>query len=195
MDIKALAELILDRQKEKDATIIEIFKTGSQIFLDRKKDYDFVIICKNYNQRRTREVVEENGLKYDIIIIDENAVKASMDFNNLFYVHKDIKLFNYLFEKNIRQTIYGNFELDWSMLQHKEDYLGFIKERFNKTNYDILKDPWRVGKSFVHYYVILKIYENNKVELTEEIINNVSLLYGSTIEAKPIIDWIFNKLK
>lgn len=186
---------MLVSQKETEATILEIFVTGSRVFLERNTDQDFVAICRNYKQRRTRRSFERGGIVYDIVIIDETAVSASFDFSDLFYVPKEIKFFNYMFDKNIRKTVYGGVELNWSMLDHKQEYLAFIKDRFNnKSNLGILKDPWRMGKSFVHYYTILKIYENNKVEITEEMLNNITLLYGGTEEAKPVIDWVFAKM-
>jgi hypothetical protein len=189
MNIKQLAENLLIKQKEDNAVILEIFQTGSNVFnLGREKDNDYVIICENYGQRKRREFVLDNNIKYDILIMDKKAVLASLDFDDYIYIQNDIKLFSYFYDDNIRKTVYGNANLNWSMLNHKEKYIKYIKDRFATTKYHILPDPWRLGKHLVHYYVVLKIYENNKAELTEQILLDIETLYSGTEVSMPIIE-------
>lgn len=196
MNIKQLAENLLIQQKENNAIILEIFQTGSNVFnLERENDNDYVIICENYGQRKRREFVVDNDIKYDILIMDKKAVLASLDFDDYIYIQNDIKLFSYFYDDAIRKTVYGSANLNWSMLNHKEKYIDYIKNRFSKTKYHILPDPWRVGKHLVHYYLVLKIYENNKAELTEELLVDIKTFYSGTEASMPMIEWTIAKLK
>jgi hypothetical protein len=196
MNIKEIAERLLVEQKEDNAIILEIFQTGSNVFgVKRKKDDDYVVICENYGQRKRREIVIENDIKYDILIMDKKAVEASLDFDNYVYIQNDIKLFSYFYDVSIRKIIYGNSNLNWSMLDHKAKYIAYIKNKFASTKYHILPSPWKFGKHLVHYYVILKIYENNKAELTDQMLLDIKALYDTTEASMPIIDWIMLNLK
>jgi hypothetical protein len=111
MKLKEIAEDILLREKELEATVLEIFETGSQLFLDRETDLDYVVVCKNYKQRRKKNILQIDDKTYDILFIDEVAVFAALNFDEIYYVNKEVKIFNYYFEKNIRKTIYGNFDI------------------------------------------------------------------------------------
>jgi hypothetical protein len=195
MKLKEIAEDILLREKELEATVLEIFETGSQLFLDRETDLDYVVVCKNYKQRRKKNVLQIDDKIYDILFIDEVAVFAALNFDELYYVNKEVKIFNYYFERNIRKTIYGNFDIQWNMLEHKQKYLNYIKDRYiNKSQMPKHKNRWKIGKSFVPYYIILNIYKNNKVEITEPMLNDIKQLYSRTEESESIISWIDNEI-
>lgn len=113
MNIKEIAEKLLIEQKEVNAIILEIFQTGSNVFgVQREKDDDYVIICENYGQRKRRELVIENDIKYDILIMDKKAIEASLDFDDYVYIQNDVKLFSYFYDVSIRKTVYGNSNLN-----------------------------------------------------------------------------------
>jgi len=191
MKLKEIAEDILLKEKELEANILEIFETGSQLFINRDTDLDYVVICRNYKQRRKKNVLEADGKTYDILFIDELAVAAALNFDELYYVNKEVKIFNYYFEKNIRKTIYGDFDIQWNMLEHKEKYLAYIKDRYiNKSQMPRHRNRWKIGKSFVPYYIILNIYKNNKVEITDLMLNDIKQLYSRTESSESIINWI-----
>ena len=191
MKLKEIAEDILLKEKELEANILEIFETGSQLFINRDTDLDYVVICRNYKQRRKKNVLEADGKTYDILFIDELAVAAALNFDELYYVNKEVKIFNYYFEKNIRKTIYGDFDIQWNMLEHKEKYLAYIKDRYiNKSQMPRHTNRWKIGKSFVPYYIILNIYKNNKVEITDLMLNDIKQLYSRTESSESIINWI-----
>jgi hypothetical protein len=196
MNIKEIAERLLIEQKEDNAVILEIFQTGSNVFdVKRKKDDDYVVICENYGQRKRREIIIENDIKYDILIMDKKAVEASLDFDDYIYIQNDIKLFSYFYDVSIRKTIYGNSNLNWSMLDHKNKYIDYIKNRFASTKYHMLPEIWKFGKHLVHYYVVLKIYENNKAELTDQMLLDIKSLYDTKETSLPIIEWVILNLK
>jgi hypothetical protein len=196
MNIKKIAEKLLIEQKEDNAVILEIFQTGSNVFdVERKKDDDYVVICENYGQRKRREIIIENDIKYDILIMDKKAVEASLDFDDYIYIQNDIKLFSYFYDVSIRKTIYGNSNLNWSMLDHKVKYIDYIKNRFASTKYHMLPEIWKFGKHLVHYYVVLKIYENNKAELTDQMLLDIKALYDTKETSLPIIEWVILNLR
>jgi hypothetical protein len=190
MTLKEIAEDILLKEKELEATILEIFETGSQLFVERNNDLDYVVVCKNYKQRRKKNLIQVDGITYDILFIDELAVYATLDFDELYYVNEKVKIYNYFWEKNIRKTIYGSFDIKWNMLDHKDKYLAYIKDRYNKAQMSIHKDKWKLGKIFLPYYIILSIYKNNKVEITDDMLKDIIQLYSKTEESISIISWI-----
>jgi hypothetical protein len=205
LEIIELAEAILARQEETNASILEIFKTGSQVFLNRDKDKDFVVVCTGYGQRMSRNKIEHEGKKYDFYIYDEEALARSLDFSSsgsYFEREMEEKLYNYFRDSNIKQTVYGSPSIQWSMMDHREKYISHIRDMFNsrrdpvgRPTYHFITDPWMVGKIFVHYYVILRMYENNSAEITPDIIRDVSLLYGRDPRSGPIIDWVRERLR
>jgi hypothetical protein len=78
------------------------------------------------------------------------------------------------------------------MLEHKEEYLNHLKE--NYANLKKFSNRHKIGKSFVHYYIILKIFENNKIEITEQMTEDIELLYSGSQECESIIQWIDSQL-
>ena len=195
MEIKEIAENILQEQQETRASILEIFMTGSNVFsMNRNVDNDYVVICENYGQRKRRTFITIDDAKYDILIMDINAVKASLDFDDNDYIPQDIKLYSYFYDTAIRKTVYGQSDLDWSMLNFKTKYLNYIKNFYKEKKYDSVKEPWKYGKKFVHFYVVLKIFENNKPEITEDMLINIKKLYDSTEDSKEIIEWVITEI-
>ena len=178
--------------QDEDAEIIEIFKTGSQLFRDNPRDIDYVIVCNNYEQRRRRILFEENNIKYDFLFLSPEAIQAQLDFNNLYYLSSNNKLFNYLFI--IKETVYGNYNVNWNMLNYKNDYLSYAKEKYTET-VGKAKIKKSFGKSFVHYYIILKMFENNSTEITNQMRDDIQKLYSGSDEATPIIDYVDDKIK
>jgi hypothetical protein len=195
MLIKEIVDKILEEQKETNAEILEIFKTGSQVLTSINGDKDFVVVCKNYTKNRTKQIVNRDNINYDIIIIDEKAMYSCLDFGDTSLVHKDVKFFNYFFEKNIRETVYGGIDINWSMLEHKEEYLNYIKERYKRTNLLNIKNVYKIGKVFVHYYIVLTILNNNKVEITPKMKLDIDLFYSRSANAEPLIKETFLKME
>ena len=195
MLIKEIVDKILEEQKETNAEILEIFKTGSQVLSSTNGDKDFVVICKNYTKNRTKQIINKDNINYDIIIIDEKAMYSCLDFKDTSLVHKDVKFFNYFFEKNIRETVYGGIDIKWSMLEHKEEYIDYIKEKFNRVRLLNINNVWKIGKLFVHYYIVLNILKNNKVEITPQMKFDIELFYSRSPKSEPLIKETFLKME
>ena len=195
MLIKEIVDEILKEQKETNAEILEIFKTGSQVLSSTNGDKDFVVICKNYTKNRTKQIVNRDNINHDIIIIDEKTMYSCLDFNDTSLVHKDVKFFNYFFEKNIRETVYGGIDIKWNMLEHKEEYLKYIKEKYNRIRLLNINNVWKIGKVFVHYYIVLNILKNNKVEITPQMKFDIDLFYSKNPNAEALIKETFLKME
>lgn len=185
MDLKVEVEKILAEQSE-EAKILEIYSTGSQIFRDTPSDLDYVVICEGYSQRR-RQVVLRLDKTYDIMIYDKKAMLKQLDFNDSNYVEERFKLYNYFV--CFRDTMYGNWDLDWNILDYEEDYRKYLWFSYDRTISRLInKVPH--GKLFVHYYIPLKIFKNKKVEITEEMKQDILKLYEGGEQVLPIIEFI-----
>lgn len=187
MDIKQKADEILFAQQEENATILEIFKTGSQLFIENPHDLDFIIVCDGFTQRRRKVFFEEDGLHYDLIFIDKKAVAAQLNFSDDSYIHYKIKLYNYFYA--LKETVFGGYDDGWDIFEQEESYFEYIKKHYAE-GVGKLTVKWKVGKLFVHYYVILKMYINGSTEITSEMMEDIQILYSRTEAATPIIEWI-----
>jgi hypothetical protein len=81
------------------------------------------------------------------------------------------------------------------MLEHKKEYFDYIKERYNRFNLLKLGNVWKIGKVFVHYYIILNILKNNKVEITPQMKFDIDLFYSRSANAEPLIKETFLKME
>lgn len=192
MEIYDIVKQILIKQNELTATVLEIFKTGSQLFVSNPHDLDFVAVCTGYKTGRTRQHEEYDGVVYDIIIIDKKFVTAQLNFDDEL-LGNSMKLFNYMFHKDIRETVYGYYNIRYDLLRHKDRYLSYLKERY-KTSVGRLKNKTNFTKMFVHYYIILKLFENNSTAITKEIRDNAQVLYKGGTAVLSLVDWIEQKL-
>lgn len=192
MEVYDLVKQILIEQNESAATVLEIFKTGSQLFVEHPNDLDFVAVVDKYSIGRTRQHSTHDGVVYDVIIIDKKLLASQIDFEDD-YIGMNMKLFNYLYHKNIRETVYGYYNIRWNFLAYKQRYLEYLRERY-ATSVGKLQNKTKLTKMFVHYYIILKIFENNKIEITKEIRDNVRILYQGGTAVLPLVAWIEEKL-
>ena len=64
------------------------------------------------------------------------------------------------------------------MLDYKQSYLEYIKLKYEKTLKRTINRT-KGTKAFVHFYIILKIYENNKIEITPEMLQDIRTLYDA----------------
>jgi hypothetical protein len=198
MEIKQIVEKVIQDQKETNATILAIFLIGSNLFFERNTDKDYVIICKNYAQRLTKRVVQQDGIKHDLFIFDEEAAKALLNFNEYNYINNR-KTFNYLFDTSLRKPLYGNWDYQWNMLEHKEAYITYLKDMlFNKLSFEELEKRQKLyflGKDMVHFYIVSQIYKNNKAEITPEMIEKIKVLYARQEAAEPIVKEIVEEFR
>jgi hypothetical protein len=104
--IKEMFEEILSEQNS-EATILEIFKTGSQIFRDNPGDLDYVAVCENYKPVYSRKHKKIDGKTYDLLIKDEREIIKSLNCNpeDGDYGFASTILYNYFIP--LRKIIYG----------------------------------------------------------------------------------------
>ena len=186
MDINNYVEEFLINKNE-TATILAIYNTGSQIFIDTPSDLDYTIVCSGLKQKVYKTIVEYNGIMYDLFIKDETMIPQMLDFANSDYMN--LKVFNYFLA--IEVPIYGEFKHGWNIFEHETEYKNYIK---NKYNSEVVlrskKNPKSNARFFVHYYIILKIFDSGSLIITNEMRDNVSLMYQNSEEAYPAIDWV-----
>ena len=95
------------KEKNSNAEIIEIYKTGSQIFRENPHDLDYVAICRNYTDLYSRTHKKIDGQIYDMIIKDESEIKKSLNFDGSDKEDGFETSFLYNYFTPIRETIYG----------------------------------------------------------------------------------------
>ena len=160
LDIKSFTEDLLLKMSE-DTAILEIYEVGSQLFRENPSDLDFVVLCKNFSQKFIMKKISFEGLSYDITIMDKYALISQLDFNSRHFVPYNLKLSNYKYA--INKTIYGKSFINWNMLEHQEDYVNYLIDHYNVyTGMKAGRPAVESGKLYVHYYIVLKIYENKK---------------------------------
>jgi len=189
---------VIQDQKETNATILAIFLIGFNFFFEKNTDKEYIVICKNYAQRMNKKVVQQDGIKHDFLILDEEAAKALLNFNEHNYINK-IKTFNWFLDKSLRKPLYGNWEYQWDVLEHKEAYKTYMKDiLFNRYNVDELvkkQKLYYLGKDMVDFYILSQIYKNNKVEITPEMIETIKVLYERQEPAETIIKEIIEEFR
>jgi len=194
MDIKKYLDNLLLQIGELDAVVLEISKTGSQLFKDGPKDQDYRVVCTGLQQRDVRANIEVEEIVYDFFIFDVSAIQAQQDFNDKYYIREYIKMFAYTTQ--VKEVIYGGFDTGWDMLEHEEEYKKFIKNAYDTTLDTIIRGTnYRHGKFYVNYYIILKIYENQIAEINEDMVKDIQTLYLKKDETRDvIIDWVIAEL-
>lgn len=174
-----------------NSTILEIFKTGSQLFIDTPTDYDYVAVCDNFSKSyfRVHFMVCEDDI--DLIIIDKNAVIDQLNFETFNIIKLSNKLYNYMYQ--VKEVVYGEDTLNYDILQYKNEYIEYLRSRYVNSAGKLVNKT-KISKMFVHYYIILKIYENNCVEITEQMLIDINKLYAGGEQVLPLIEWVEEKL-
>lgn len=178
-------------RNDPDSEILAIFETGSQLFrdIDKVNDIDYTVVCNNYKPKRTKNIFKIENKTYDIIVYDESFYIDILNFrkNGI----RQVMIYNYFLK--INKVMYGSWDYEWDMFSHKEEYLKFLKEEYISTIGKRVNRS-KVTKHWVHYYIIVKMYENNSIELTEEMIKDINNLYDSSGNHYELIDYIEEKL-
>lgn len=191
MDIRLKVEEYLNNIQETEAEIIEIFKTGSQLFRDNPTDLDYYVICNNFLQRRKKVRFEEDGIVYDIIILDKIAQEHQVDFEDNYYLPEALKLFNWWFL--FKENVCGYSNTYWDLLGAETQYKEYLKDRYiNSIGKRV--DRTRGSKQVVQYYMPLKMYDNQSTEVTNEMKEVGRKLYEGGEQVLPIIDWVEEQL-
>lgn len=189
MENKTIIEQVKQQLQNwnEDCEILEIYRTGSQLFRESPHDLDIGVICKGLSFDRKRIYIREYDL--DLIFYEENAMKEQLFFNDKY---KNLWIYNYF--SLFRDKIYGNWDFEYNISQYRDMYLKYLTDRYNK------KLAWsnnkhRATKHWVHYYILLKVLIEGKTEITQDMKNDIELLYNSSDgEQLPIIDWIEHNL-
>lgn len=177
---------------DSNSTILEIHGVGSQLFRENPNDYDLIVICDNFSLKRKKKILKIDNKTYDIAFYDLQSFINQLTFLETDDLHFAHRLFNYAY--SLRIILEGNINYNWNIFDYREQYLSLIKtvyyegigKRVNRS---------RFTKSWVHYYIILKFYENNNTTITPEMLQDIRTLYDAVDGSQiPIIDWIEEKL-
>jgi hypothetical protein len=174
-----MIETIINNIMEENSytgSILEIFPTGSQMFkYGDVNDLDYIVILDFFEEKHMRIKKEVNNNQYDVLFLDAQAVRDRMDFKYNTAKERNYLLFNYFYA--IRETLHGEKFYDIDILANKDKYLFVLKHRYDNTlNRAIVKRNF--AKNFVHYYIVLKIFENNKVEINNDMLIFINRLYS-----------------
>lgn len=163
-----------------------ILQVGSSLFSNKPRDLDFFCISSNL-KKATRKKVDYEGYLLDIIVLNENEYADRMvletrpPYHNLYNYQNLIAKIEYV------QEGYVLPKFDMFNKEIKQKYLKMIAYNYLQTlGCSIQKHFY--SKAFTHYYIIMKFYENNSSELTEEMLININKLrekeegYGQIID-------------
>ena len=187
LEIKELFESLLKEQSLENIKILEIFKTGSQLFIDNPKDLDYVAICENYPYKyiRTHRIIDNKT--YDLLILDKEETIKKLTFVSEEAPFKRAKIYNYMHV--YKETIFGDDGIEWDLFKWEKEYKKYLKDSYVSTLGKLISKD-RFSKGFVHYYIILEFYKNKEMKITEEMKENITLLYSR----KPTTIDLINKI-
>lgn len=196
MEIKQIVDNFL-LEKSYSLNILEIFKTGSSILKkEGSKDFDVIVIVDNLVEEISkvyfREKTTVNEVVYDLIFMDKTTLNKRMNLEYENDYEKSLLLFNYFHA--FKEVEFGSSTQEFNMFLNKEAYLKIVKEIY-VSSIGKAFDKYRIGKFFVHYYVILKFYEHNNTIITDDMIKDINLLYSRSIEAEDLINQIDIKIR
>lgn len=176
-----------------DLHIVTIFATGSQLFRDNPHDYDIEVVVNNYSKKYTRTRINLDGRTYDVSFKDENFLLDNLKFPPIRYgeIYGSLPLYNYFY--NINEVLYGINNYKWDMMNNKDKYISYIREAYRVTLGKMHNKSF-ITKFWVHYYIILKMYDNSSTDITDEMLLDIDTLYNRPKETKSIIDWVEFKL-
>lgn len=173
-------------------TVLAIIKVGSQLYYDNPADLDYLCIVKEPTPKK--EFLEIGNKTVDLLILNE------IDYSNKINLTETLPkhcLFNY--QLTFSKTVYkkDNYNLvlfDMFDKNIKIKYLDILKPHYQNTLGRAIYDPI-LGKFYVHYYLILKMYEQNSAELAKEIIDDIISLRKSDNNVRGLIARINNYFK
>lgn len=177
--IQALKDKLIELNYS-EAVITSASYVGSSVLVNDYADVDIKVVCKNLPLDFRRVIIVLEEAKYDVLFMEEGYFNKCLNFENSIITNQ---LYNYFY--SLDNTFYGEPTI-FDMFAHRDKYLNLIKEHYS-TRYSINKLRPSIGKTFVHYYIILKMYENNSTEITEEIKRDIAMLYSGNEECLGLI--------
>ncbi len=177
---KEKIELLLTNSGESDFELVFIGQTGSTLMIDyenRKKDIDYIVVCKNLSKQRFKIRHLENDIMHDIFVEEYNFFKdilnhkinlPKVQYWNLYYT-----FMNVIYQKDLED----NFTYDFN--KYKEKYIEVIKTKLKGIGFvkDFGVRFMPSYKSVAMAYVASQFIENENIELTQKIKDGVFSLY------------------
>lgn len=172
--------------------LVLITKIGSSLFYDKPQDLDYFCVSANREKADRIKIESENGV-LDLLILTPVELMNKLNFIDTYQAHS---LYNYQLAKP--EVLYKDdtFILEpFDMLNPniKDLYLNSITEYYKGT-LGLSIHKHRHSKMYTHYYLILKMYEDNTVEFTPEMVQTVKQLRDKTDGYEEIVEEIHIKL-
>jgi len=184
---------ILIELGEQDAKILEISKTGSQVLINSPNDLDYNVILSGFNKLYYRKNIEINGKVYDFILKDDICMRDlfSMNLDNDDENYMKYSIYNFF--QLYKEVIYGSYKVVFDIFSNKEKYFEMMRKHYVAT-VGKRKRYTKMTKTFSAYYIPLKIFENEFIEITSEMQDTLNKLYDNTTDIYPIVEWIEESL-
>lgn len=181
---------LLEERGETNFDILRISITGSAIFKGLENidhDLDIRVICDTLSKDFIKLYYKDENYQYDIMVYTITLYKDNLEFK---HEHAMI-LYNYFHYLDF--ILFNKVEINWDIFDYEKEYMSFLKNKLLKSSLFNTEKPikWVGEKNFVHYYVILKFFENHSIELTEEIKRDVLKMYNKNGRAQ--LNWIAQK--
>jgi hypothetical protein len=195
---------ILEKENIQDSNVLEITNIGSRLLNKQNPgDMDYFITVNNLFEKSFRSHFKIKKESLDLFFGDYNLLKDRLELNKMKEFDKFNILYNYAYSPGIKNIVYGDSGLTFDFFGHKTKYIDIVKELYHSSigrrPYSLGK--YKLGKIFSHYYVIVKFYDNNTLEITTEMQSDLDRLYETPVDSsskeeyRSIIEYIDSRMQ
>lgn len=185
-----IVDLVLKRAEEKGyekEQIQFIALTGSVLIKDTEddlNDIDVLVVMKNMNKKRDMEIEKNESVSYQLFYEDLEEYKERLNFK------RDGPRQIYNIYNDFYNVIHGKNDNDFHVFEYKDKMTDIIKEAIYPAGFNrkstVNEPKW---KHFVAPYLFFKVIDNNKYELTDEMIKTARKIYkGEATDVLPYME-------
>ena len=190
MELELLKNKIKEKIKE-EPNIIFITKTGSHLFCENCKDYDYVVVINNNLKRGFKIYNEDTKEDYFVRTVEQYNKLLNFEENtleNLFILHN---LFKPMY------CTYGDATINLDLLGNKDKYKELLKNILPRSYFNN-HIKWKDKGVYCHrhfWWIILglKFIENHSYEITSEIKDIIQQCHDGVLDVY-WEDWVKEQL-
>jgi len=193
MDILKFLKNELIEELEINSEIIEVSKVGSVLYCSKPHDNDYLVLCRNYTQKKNNIKIHEDGQYYDFFIYDIEEYRKKLSFSTAYRGLGTFSMYHNV-QEVLKERVFGDAKNDWNFFQYEQEYSDLLDDSIYSLAFDqSRKYAYVTGKNFVIPYIVIKFVENRNTILTKEMRKDIEQLRKGSENFLDIISWIGNK--